>query len=486
MKYHENDVYFYFDKGYSLISGTYTIESFSITKNQDPDHNIREGLAVHCGPTGRLRFIIGRDGSGKDGAGGWFNSQVPASQCINNDTAGNLNFAFLGTLELNITGGLLGAAVGKVVFQKIALAQQKSGVDNLWWFGGHHCSYLGGDKNYLQVVARGSFKGDNAFFIFQRKANKTHEILVTPVVFLNTIDWMRRFPGSTELNRIMMPGSHDAGMSELEHCSFLAGVSGFTQTQSGSIGQQLVDGSRYFDLRIDYDHDTLVTYHRGKEGRGCNGQDLKAVLDQTGVFLQAHPTETAIFRFSHIRDYEDHDPKITKQKIAELLDSPVYSTVIYKCPYSPINLATASLDKIGLQEGLRGKMILAFDYNEYIDPGAGRFRYRKGEVAKTNANLTISDDYSNTIDYPVMEKDQVENWQKYGGLGQGYMFLLSWTLTPHELLDPTVNALAKTANSKLATVLYLHIDQFKFSKPNIVNVDYLDAAVAQTIIQYNF
>ncbi|MET0393169.1 MAG: hypothetical protein ABW019_08495 [Chitinophagaceae bacterium] len=486
MKYHENDVYFYLSEGYSLISGTYTIESFFITKGQDPDNNIGKNPSAHCGPIGRMRFIIGRSGSGKKGAGGWFNDQVPASQSIKNDTAGDLNFAFLGTLELNITGGLLGAATGKVVFQKIALAQGKSGFDNLWWFGGQHCSYLGGDKNYLQVIARGSFKGGDAFFIFRRKANEVNEILVTPVVFLNTVDWMRRLPGSTELNQIMMPGSHDAGMSELNHCAPFAGADRFTQTQSGSIGQQLVNGSRYFDIRVDYDYNTLVTYHRNKDGWGCNGQDLKAVLDQTGVFLQAHPTETAIFRFAHIRGDSGHDQKITKQKIAELLDSPAYSTVIYKFPFSPINLATASLDKIGLQEGVRGKMILTFNYNEYIDPRAGRFRYMKGDAAKTDANLTVSDHYSDTTDYSVMARQQVENWGKYGGLGQGYLFLLSWTLTPHSLTDPGVDDLAKTANSNLASVLYLYIDQLKFSNPNIVNVDYLNADVAQSIIQYNF
>ena len=115
---------------------------------------------------------------------------------------------------------------------------------------------------------------------------------------IDTTNWMGRLDDVTTLNNIMMPGSHDAGMSELSHCSVGANDSN-TQTQQLDIYGQLEAGSRYFDIRVDYDHDELTTYHRTGM-LGCNGQLLSAVLDQATSFLDSQPIETLIFKvFTH-------------------------------------------------------------------------------------------------------------------------------------------------------------------------------------------
>lgn len=494
MTYRDNSVYFSPVGGYSLISGSYTIDRFAITDGQDPEKKIKPGYVARCGSDGQMVFSIGRSGSGKLAVGDWFNNQVPISQNTFNLSAGgedngDLNFAFLGTLKFTITGSLLGKKQDTFTFQNVALAQGFRSSRNIWWFGGQNCSYI----RDSQVIARGTnSSGIDVFFIFLRGSNEASKVMVIPttLTFQNstTADWMKKLADSVTLNQIMMPGSHDAGMSELNHCNPKSLGDKYAKTQKGPVGEQLIDGSRYFDIRVDYDHDTLVTYHR-TSFFGCNGQPLKTVLDQVRTFLADYPTETAILRISHIRDSSfptKHDPKITRQKIIELLND--YSKVIYKNSSSgTINLARVKL------EDVRGKMILVFAYGnedgvKCIDPAAGRFRYKKAEknLAEPGANITVYDEYSDTANYTTMETDQIEKWEQHGGMGRDYLFLLSWTLTPTPPIDASVSTLAKEANSELPDVLYDQIVLKNFSKPNIVYLDFIDAAITQSIIQYNF
>jgi len=281
---------------------------------------------------------------------------------------------------------------------------------------------------------------------------------------------------NVELDQIMMPGSHDAGMSELHHCCPGFFAVDFSKTQYGSIGFQLSNGSRYFDIRVDYDYDKLVTYHRSNTF-GCNGQDLKDIFDEVVDFLNAHNTETVIFKFSHIRDYEEHHASDTKNKINDFLKS--YSSVFYTNTNNDVNLATLTLGE------LRGKLILVFEYSEHIDPSTGRFRYEDGYTINPEGNLTVYDEYSETDKYSAMKSDQLQKWDDHAALGTGHFFLLSWTLTA-TFWNSNVKDLAIEANSKLPGVLYDQIITAGAKKPNIVYIDFLNSEVAQSIVQYNF
>ncbi len=470
MTYRDNEVIFSLADGYTLIDGSFTIESFSITDGQDPDRHIYPGLKVVCDGSGKMTFSIGRKGS--DTVADWFNTQISASQNTFNHTAGDLNFALIGTLELTLTGGILGGHTANLSFPQIALAQGRDGFRNNWWFGGKGCTCT--SKNL--VTAEGVNAEDRPVtFDFSRGGNGVNEVGVDPVSFFDTTTWMGELKGDRRLDELVMPGSHDAGMSELHHCAPPIGAGGITQTQSENIGQQLASGSRYFDIRVDYDHGELVTYHR--TGRlGCNGEPLKTVLDQTVGFLNKYPSETAILKFSHIRDFgSDHNPTVIKQRINDLLND--YTPFIYTNTNPNVNLPIVTLSEV------RGRMILVFDYDQHIDPSTGRFRYHDGSYPRYN--LTVFDQYSNTSSYNTMSADQIDKWQQHGGLGQGFFFLLSWTLTAG-LTTPSVKDLSRVANGNLPNVLYDQIAVQHFKKPNIVYIDYVNSKTTQSIIVYNF
>jgi hypothetical protein len=473
MTYRDNDVYLPVGDGYTLINGTYTVESFSVTEGQDPDHHIKVGMVVSFGSNGKLTFSVGRKSSSD--TANWFNGKIQASQNTFDHTADQLYFAILGTLKMTVTGGILGGGQETVTFLNVALAQGSDFVTNNWWFGGKNCTY---SKDH-QVNCKGTdSKGSHVTFVCRRggSGNSVNKVNVSPKSFLDTNNWMKHLSDDLALDRIMMPGSHDAGMSTLSHCAPPLGADGYTKTQSRSIGQQLSDGSRYFDIRVDYDYNELVTYHR-TDSLGCNGQSLKSVLDQTQSFLNDYPEETAILKFSHIRNYKDHHASDTKLKINNLLNS--YQKVMY------VNAADPNLADITMGE-LRGKMILVFDYSDYINSATGRFRYKDGSTTKEDTNITVYDEYSNTSSYNAMKKDQLSKWKSHAGMGTKHFFLLSWTLTASPPLGSTIETLAAEANSKLPGVLYDQIVTSKAQKPNIVYIDFVNNTVTQSIIRYNF
>lgn len=291
---------------------------------------------------------------------------------------------------------------------------------------------------------------------------------------IDTKTWMGKLPAGTRLNEVMMPGSHDAGMSELLNCSVGANDSN-TQTQQLDMQDQLEAGSRYFDLRVDYDHKKLFTYHRTGPF-GCNGQLLETILDQMVEFLKTYKTETAILKFSQIRG----DSNDTKTRIEKLLLSDKVKPYLYKGTNS--NLAGLKVSDAA------GKIIVVLDYDNTIHPDLGLFRYHDGFVKEVcnyrGLNMTVCDLYSDKSSYDKMSKDQITKWDNYAGLGKEYLFLLSWTLTAG--IDDSIRDLAAIANGHLPAVLKEQIIDRKKGKPNIVYIDFVNTETARAIIAYNF
>lgn len=306
-----------------------------------------------------------------------------------------------------------------------------------------------------------------------------------------TSNWMSNIADDVVLNALVMPGSHDAGMSETNDCDLLSAADkGLVRTQSLSVDGQLRAGSRYFDIRVDdYRDKSLVTYHRSGN-IGCNGQTLDEVFKETEDFLTKNKTETAILKISHIRGDPGDPGKASRirKRVSQFLES--YRKAMY-CNNDPdVNLAMIALGN------LRGKMVVVFDYSEddHIDPGKGQFRYRDGmsevgdefhcDIAQTG-NLTVCDRYSDTDQYQKMSKDQIEKWRQCAQPGAGRLFLLSWTLTPKSLTG--VKELAAEANGYLPKVLKdrLNWAEPPWVKPNIVYIDYVDGSTCRSIIKYN-
>ena len=103
--------------------------------------------------------------------------------------------------------------------------------------------------------------------------------------------WMARIDDNALLRQIAIPGSHDAGTRGL----IWAG-----ETQNYTITEQLLSGSRYFDLRVHKKNGKNVIFHSI-----LDGMEFSSVLYAIRDFIQSHPSETILLDFQHFKDSQD-------------------------------------------------------------------------------------------------------------------------------------------------------------------------------------
>ena len=315
---------------------------------------------------------------------------------------------------------------------------------------------------------------------------------------INTANWMSKLFDVTPLNQIVFPGSHDAGMSKADNCNpNIVKTEKMTKTQKWNIGQQLIAGSRYFDIRLKYAAGSeLMTYHR-TEGKGCDGEVFRDIMKATGEFLMTYPTEFAIFKFSKFYHHGTHDAQSARDQLCLAMQA---WDDYFKMPehggreifYKRGCTMHDNLFHFLRVSDLRGKILAVFDPDSgsIIDPTKGRFSY--WDVGNGGAwwlmNFPVYDEYSNTSDYFVMAVDQLKKYKIYGGFFKLHLFLLSWTLTPGVVTwNDDIENLAKKANGHLPFVMRRDIwgkHPEKFF-PNIVYIDFVDIGINQHIIQYN-
>jgi hypothetical protein len=271
------------------------------------------------------------------------------------------------------------------------------------------------------------------------------------------------------LNQLTMPGSHDAGMYRSANPSS-------AKTQSLDVTGQLAAGSRYFDLRLGGWNVTGIeiwTYHFA-----YYGGRLDDILDQVRDFIVAHPTETI---FLKCRSFNSYD----QQPTVDLLHSKLAGHLFIA--NSTPNFASTRLDS------LSGKVVCVLhpDYaSSMIDPATGTFPYADYGVEgkgggfiqhSSNANFGVFDSYTNANDVDEMVPDQQSKRTLYGGYGDDYLFLLSWTLTGYGSIF-NLDLLSSTANGQLPQGLY---DPNHPQIPNIVYIDNVDGWLCRAILSLN-
>lgn len=99
--------------------------------------------------------------------------------------------------------------------------------------------------------------------------------------------WMSGIADDTPINKIAIPGSHDAGT---------AGIMWLGETQTYTIGQQLSSGVRYFDIRVHEKGDKLVIFHSFMDGA-----DFGVILANIRDFITENPSEVLLLDFQHFK-----------------------------------------------------------------------------------------------------------------------------------------------------------------------------------------
>lgn len=304
-------------------------------------------------------------------------------------------------------------------------------------------------------------------------------------------NWMGKYvTDAMVLSDIVMPGSHDAGVSELNANAGKLGWTGAAVCQSGSLRDQLNEGSRVFDLRarqvravnaLELENDPLVHgmgdagrirfFHGGKKG-GTKGDAVSDSLWGVRDFLDAYPSEFCILRF-------------TKTKCPDVVLRMVVSILAGKLYTQTGNIAQHT---VGANQ-MRGKAICVFDSTFKLPPNhqqAGLHAYKKGDSC--DVGLGISGSYAGSpMGWKVNKNQKDKAIQYYVSNNQGdrlYAWYQTVTYRPN-IKSATSSSVGSGRRMRRLACKLTDDENEVFKKINIVMMDFVDNEKCRKIYRAN-
>ncbi|PJX09668.1 phospholipase [Pseudomonas putida] len=478
--YHDNKVHFRskygqpFGTANEIVYGSYEITSAKVSSGQDPDNYIDPPFTRSFSSNGTMSFKVGRHGT--DAVANWFSSYISDSENTFGHAPDKLNFGFKGTLKLTVTGGSFSGMDQTLVFKDVFIAQGHTGTSNNWWFGAIGARNPDDGKRWVRVEGKaptpyGEF---DASMYFQRGG----EPLTDDEIFvyegslnaLPTEAWMTRLIGTTRVQDMVLPGSHNAGMyGPLHNCTGGGFGEAASRAQRASIAEQLRMGVRYLDIRVARADGQLLCYHRTGTGTGpgCDGATLDEVLTSVDTFLTENRGEFVILSFTHIPDADVSAIQTMINRHANRL----HKVSAEPGERKPVNQF--------ILEDLRGKMLVVSE--GLMDaPDSGFYRKTKGPNSWDA--YQIVDDYANSKDTDAVIEDQLGKWARHVPGEYGVGFMLNWTRTPQSGAD-SVEKMAKVINEKLAHNLNSY--PANWSAPQVVLLDFVTPGYVNSIVNQN-
>jgi hypothetical protein len=344
---------------------------------------------------------------------------------------------------------------------------------------------------------------------------KDNQLYLSYFTNYNPAKWQEQtlFPAKENytLKDIVLPGSHDAGMSVLTstggiNASSINECNVLTQTQD--IAAQLKAGLRMFDVRIGVYKDELYTKHASSDCMeeamgGGYGERFKEVLKGLRSFLQENNKEFVLLTFSHFCEKE-YPVKDVAQYIYDNLGKDLVCRT-----------ANRSIGSIPIKE-LAGKAIITFEHYSFPDMHVDSSAM---QAAPSNAFLNIRREYAATNNLDLLLKKELAFFDELGRQAPraNELVRLDWQLTQssdeaamvcndfqNEKTNPLVNGAMLLTNVlrkhlsirdlalKGNKVLPARLNEWiaagninRSNKPNILYVDVAGAWITDYCIELN-
>ncbi|KAJ4305428.1 hypothetical protein N0V90_000959 [Kalmusia sp. IMI 367209] len=290
-------------------------------------------------------------------------------------------------------------------------------------------------------------------------------------------DWMQQSLGTLgnrTLKQIAMPGSHDAGMSEFDPGTVGAHFSN-SQTQYLNFYDQLVAGSRYFDLRPVISGGEFKAGHYSEIEDiwlGGNGAKISDIINQVNDFTAKYK-ELVIINLSHTLDTDNDYKELNQDQWNKLFDQlkGINNRFTVENPdkrdFSGETLGSFITDRASVF--IIAQLPGGIELGDYANQG---FFHQD--------NFPFYDSYSESNDAEKMKNDQLDKLKAERNLvaddaqRKDKFHIFSWTMTQQaeDVLNP------ENAIMNLAVEVYdnLFVDVFNaFTPESFPNVLYIDA-----------
>ncbi|MBW0597615.1 hypothetical protein MADP07_00462 [Mycoplasma anatis] len=283
---------------------------------------------------------------------------------------------------------------------------------------------------------------------------------------LNFNDWMSAVPGWKKLGDLNIPGTHDSGMFSGHGIAYAFGKA-YAKTQSLNWAQQLKQGIRFFDIRVNEEmwikHGATWSYY----------ENLSTFLNAMVDFLKQHPRETVIFR---VKDEDISSPsspnldfvRKMRERFENTLSDPKYQPYMFKNTKKVIGL-NPTLDE------LRGKI---FVYNHMHHNISTDIRF--GTLWNNANNKTIQQDFYNSTEQQKFNavKGLIELAQEKQNGDTIFMNFVS------RANGETIWNTSSPMNKKMLE--YLNTEAKNYNKLGVLIFDYPGDSLVHRVIKTNY
>lgn len=182
--------------------------------------------------------------------------------------------------------------------------------------------------------------------------------------------WLDGIKDDTPIKNIAILGSHDSGTSEMS-----GAVKALSMTQTLTIGEQLVYGTRYFDIRVNKKKDGSLNIFHGVD---TSGGDFLPIVEDIIEFMTAHPSEFLVLDFQHFNN-DSQRAVINTIESSGLIDF----AIVNDSDLIDVDF----IDSLCLSD-VRGKVIITWGSNEALgDEYPYLFRRNNDSCSIPNASL---------------------------------------------------------------------------------------------------
>jgi hypothetical protein len=294
------------------------------------------------------------------------------------------------------------------------------------------------------------------------------------------------------IRHLVMPGTHDSGMSTISGHLFSGGSKDNTQTQALDIYDQLRAGARWFDLRIASIHQTTpneddygfwVTHVNDETAEvaiGNTGEGLEDVIDEINKFTDESPGEIIFFRVKYligIRKVPSLGPIYWTQDIVDDFFGRL-KTVNNRCGGLSSTLfqdqkASYFMDQ---NDGAGCVLFLLDGHLDDVDTATA-----PADGIYSASHMSFWDNWSEKEETQDLAEDQVASWNtldRSSGSNSDTFYIAQWMVTP-SLNAAMMYGLESIAIVPTNPALYwMGVEHMSPSKwPNVLMVDYIGVII---------
>ena len=302
-------------------------------------------------------------------------------------------------------------------------------------------------------------------------------------------NWMRNMYDvirDRPVRHLIMPGSHDSGMSKITNKITSIGSVSNTQNQGVSIYDQLRAGSRWFDLRVGSVHandnagqnNGFWVMHLSDEmatlAIGNTGESLDDVISELNRFTAENPGEVIFFAVRYLvgrYEFPDRGAITWNDDVANAFFAKLRG-VNNRCANLDTSTGFQNQKASYFLDQNQGKGCVLFLLNGHLNG-----RESPADGIYDISRVSLQDHWSNKMQASDMAPDQIATWHSVtrgGGSDYGSLLIGQWLVTP--------DAVASTAYTLQAFALQPTNPSLYWSGvngmdpehwPNVLLVDYV-------------